>query len=428
MQVILWLEKALWSGPLLLGLMGSHLYFTLGLRGIQRRTLQGIRYSLCGDGGGVTSFGALTTALAAAIGTGNIIGVATAVALGGPGAVFWCWLTGVLGMATRYAETVLVLRHRRQRPDGTIAGGAMYVLEDRLHMPRTARCFAGLGVAAAVGTGALIQSNALATVLRPQISPVLTGLGTTILSATVILGGIRSISKCCEKLVPAMAGLYLLGCLAVLWVYRQYVPQALQVIVTGAFVPRAPVGGFVGSTILSAARSGTARGLFTNEAGMGTAPMAAAAVPSPDPAREALVSMTGVFWDTVVLCAMTGLMLVSAMLGAPEQFVHTDPGTMCTLAFSAIPFGAQLLTLCLMTFVFSTIVGWCWYGVCCWRYLFGNTLSWYRVLYLSAVFLGALGGLELVWSLGGVLAGLMAIPNLICLWRLRREAIGCLPE
>ena len=428
MAVILWLERVLWSGPLLLGLMGSHLYFTLRLRGVQRYTLRGIRYSLRREGTGITSFGALTTSLAAAIGTGNIIGVATAVALGGPGAVFWCWLTGLLGMATRYAEAILVLSHRRRLPGETMAGGAMYVLEDRLHMPKTARCFALFGVAAALGTGALIQSNALATVLRPHIPPAVTGLCAALLAGAVILGGISSISRVCEKLVPAMSGLYLLGCAGVLWVYRQYIPQALEIIFTGAFVPRAAAGGFVGSTLLTAARSGTARGQFTNESGMGTAPMAAAAAPCTDPAREALISMTGVFWDTVVLCAMTGLVLASAMLGSPESFSEAQPGTMCTLAFSGIPGGTLVLEVCLLVFAFSTIVGWCWYGECCWRYLLGGSLPAYRLLYLAAVFFGALEGLELVWSLGGILAGLMAIPNLICLWRLRREAAASLPK
>lgn len=431
MDVILWLERILWSGPLLVGLMGSHLYFTVRLRGIQRLTLRGIRLSLRSGRGanGVSSFGALATSLAAAIGTGNIIGIATAVALGGPGAVLWCWLTGVFGMATRYAEAVLSLRYRRALPDGTMAGGPMYVLEDRLHMPRTAKGFALLGIAAAVGTGALIQSNAVAVSLQTAagIPPLVSGLTVTVCAALVILGGVRSISSVCEKLVPAMSALYILGCLGVLWVNRALLPETLRVIVSGAFTTRAAGGGFVGSTFLTAARYGTARGLFTNESGMGTAPMAAAAAPCRNPAEEALVSMTGVFWDTVVICAMTGLVIVSSMLGFPALFQGAGPGELCQAAFSLIPMGRWMLTVSLTVFAFATIVGWCWYGECCWRYLFGErSLICYRCLYLASAFLGVFGGLKTVWSLGSVLAGLMAVPNLLCLLRLRQEAADSL--
>lgn len=433
MRIILWLERVLWSGPLLLGLMGSHVYFTLRLRGIQRLTGRGIRLSLKGGRGenGVSSFGALATSLAAAIGTGNIIGIATAVALGGPGAVLWCWLTGVFGMATRYAEAVLSLRYRRRLRDGSAVGGPMYVMEDRLRMPRMAKCFAVLGIAAAVGTGSLIQANAVGTTLRTaaHIPLALSGAVVTFLAGMVILGGVQSISSVCEKLVPAMSALYILGCVGVLWTNRMLLPETLRVIISGAFTPRAAGGGFVGSTLLTAARYGTARGLFTNESGMGTAPMAAAAAPCKNPAEEALVSMTGVFWDTVVICAMTGLVIVSAMLRAPELFAGAEAGQLCYLAFSMIPAGKWILTISLVIFAYATIVGWCWYGECCWRYLWGaKKLLWYRGLYLTAAFLGVFGGLKLVWSLGGILAGLMAVPNLICLWRLRGEAAESLRD
>ncbi len=431
MELVLRLERLLWSGPLLVGLMGSHLYFTVRLRGVQRLTLRGIHLSLRGGRGenGVSSFGALATSLAAAIGTGNIIGVATAVALGGPGAVLWCWLTGVLGMATRYAEAYLTLKYRRVR-DGQTLGGPMYVLEDRLHMPSAARCFALLGVAAAVGTGALIQSNAVGTALMSaaHIPPLLSGTVLTFLAGMVILGGVRSISAVSEKLVPAMSALYLLGCAGVLWSNREILPETLRVIVSGAFSLRSAGGGLAGSAMLLSARYGVARGLFTNESGMGTAPMAAAAAPCDDPVREALVSMTGVFWDTVVICAVTGLALVSSMLRFPAMFRGAEAGNLCALAFSQIPMGRWILTLSLTVFAFATIVGWCWYGECCWRYLSGRSLIWYRGLYLSAVFAGVFGGLDLMWSLGSVLAGLMAVPNLICLWRLRDEAAASAAE
>lgn len=426
MGMILWLERVLWSGPLLVMLMGSHLYFTVRLRGIQRLTLRGIRLSLRPRRGenGVSSFGALATSLAAAIGTGNIIGIATAVALGGPGAVFWCWLTGVFGMATRYAESVLSLQHRRRLRDGSMTGGPMYVMDGPLGMPWMGRCFAFLGIAAAVGTGSMIQANAVGTTLltAARIPLWLSGGVVMICAAMVILGGVQSISTVCEKLVPAMSALYIFGCIWVLAVNRAWLPETLRVIVTGAFTPRAAGGGFVGSTILTAARYGTARGLFTNESGMGTAPMAAVTAPCENPSEEALVSMTGVFWDTVVICAMTGLVIVSSMLRVPEMFSNADVGQLCYLAFSLIPMGKWILTISLVVFAFATIVGWCWYGESCWRYLWGeSSVFLYRVCYLVSAFLGVFGGLETVWSLGGVLAGLMAVPNLIALWLLRQE-------
>lgn len=425
MELIFALEGFLWSGPLLVMLMGSHIYFTLRLRGVQRYTLRGIRLSLgTGRGaGGMSAFGALATSLAAAIGTGNIIGVATAVALGGPGAVFWCWLTGALGMATRYGETLICLRHRRCEKSGRARGGAMYVMEDVLHRRGMGAVFAWMGVAAAVGTGALIQSNAIAAVLAPKGVPLwLTGAVTMVGAGAIILGGARSIAGVCEKLVPAMSALYLAGCAMVLCRCGDTVPAALGEILRGAFLPRAAGGGFVGSTLATALRYGTARGLFTNESGMGTAPLAAAAGPGERPEDEALVSMTGVFWDTVVLCAMTGVTLVAAMLKYPALFQGAGAGTMCLRAFSCIPGGEWILTISLLTFAFSTVVGWCYYGECCVEYLLGKRgVTGYRICYLLSVFLGAFVRLEWVWSLGGILAGAMALPNILMMLLLRRE-------
>lgn len=425
MYIIASLENALWSGPLLVLLMGSHFYFTVALKGVQRWTFRGIRLSLRGDRGenGVSSFGALSTSLAAAIGTGNIVGIATAVALGGPGAVLWCWFTGVFGMATRYAESVLSLNHRR-RENGSFLGGPMYVLEDRLRMPRMGKCFAFLGVLAAVGTGSLLQSNAVATTLRQAANVPLwvSGAVLTICAGMVILGGVQSISALCEKLVPAMSALYMLGCIWLLLANRAVLPETFQVIFSGAFSTEAAGGGIFGGILGAAARYGVARGLFTNEAGMGTAPMAAVAAPAENPAEEALVSMTGVFWDTVVICAMTGLALVSAMVRSPELFQGAAGSGLCYVAFSLIPGGGWILTVCLTVFAFATVVGWCWYGECCARYLFGEKgISGYRVLYLLGAFLGVFWAAESAWSFGGILAGLMAVPNLISLLLLRKE-------
>lgn len=422
MELVFLLERVLWSGPLLVLLMGTHLYMTVKLRGVQRHTLRGIRLSLRREPGesGISAFGALATSLAAAIGTGNIIGVATAIILGGPGAVFWCWFTGLFGMATRYGETVLCLLHRRKGQ-----GGAMYVLEDVLHRRGMAAAFAVFGVAAATGTGAMIQSNAMAAAMKSTCGmPVwITGLVVTVLAGAIILGGIRSVAGACERLVPAMSALYLLGCLTVLVRCRSCILPALGEILSGALSPRAAGGGFAGGTILTAARYGTARGLFTNESGMGTAPLAASAGPGRNPKEEALVSMTGVFWDTVVICAMTGVTLVAAMLKFPALFQNAGPETLCFLGFSCIPGGKWVLTASLMTFAFSTVVGWCYYGECCSRYLWGPRADRpYRGAYLICTLLGAFLKLELLWSLGAILAGLMALPNLYMLWRLRDQA------
>lgn len=424
MEFILKLENALWSGPLLVLLMGSHLYFTVSLKGVQRWTWRGIKLSLSPQRGenGVSSFGALATSLAAAIGTGNIVGIATAVALGGPGAVLWCWFTGVFGMATRYAESVLSLKHRRKEA-GTMVGGPMYVLED-LQMPRLGRCFAFLGVAAAVGTGSLLQANAVASTIQQAVGLPLwiSGLTLTVCSGMVILGGVQSISNLCEKLVPAMSALYMAGCIWLLLANRSVLPEALRVICSAALSPKAAGGGFVGFTIGTAARYGVARGLFTNEAGMGTAPMAAVIAPAKNAAEEALVSMTGVFWDTVVICAMTGLALVSSMLRVPEAFQGAEGSGLCYLAFSLIPGGGWILTVCLVVFAFATVVGWCWYGECCSRYLWGEkSVVFYRLFYLVGAFLGVFWGSESAWSFGGILAGLMAAPNLVSLLLLRKE-------
>ena len=432
MDWIMALENALWSGPLLVLLMGSHLYFTVALKGVQRWTMRGIKLSLSPQRGenGVSSFGALATSLAAAIGTGNIVGIATAVALGGPGAVLWCWLTGVFGMATRYAESVLSLKHRRQE-HGTVVGGPMYVLEDALDMPRLGKCFALLGVAAAVGTGALLQSNAVATTLEQAVGLPLwvSGVVLTVAGGMVILGGVKSISALCEKLVPAMSALYILGCLWLLAANHAVLPETFRVILHGAFTPRAAGGGVMGASLAAAIRYGVARGLFTNEAGMGTAPMAAVMAPVRSAGEEALVSMTGVFWDTVVICAMTGLALVSSMIRAPELFQGAAGSGLCYVAFSLIPGGGWVLTVCLVVFAFATVVGWCWYGECCSRYLWGEkSITAYRVCYLAGAFLGVFWGAESAWSFGGILAGLMAAPNLVSLLLLRREIIGSLSE
>lgn len=425
MELIFRLESLLWGGPLLVMLMGCHVFFTLYLRGPQRYTLRGIRLSLGRGKGeaGVSPFGALATSLAAAIGTGNIIGMASAVALGGPGAVFWCWVTGILGMATRYAETVLTLRYRKMLPEGGTVGGPMYVMDKALRWPRLGAIFSVLGVGAAFSTGAMIQSNAVGVCLFDMGVPKLvTAVVLTLGAGAIIMGGAKRIATVCEKLVPAMGALYLLGCLGVLYGNRQAILPALRLILTAAFTPRAAGGGFVASTLMGAMKYGTARGLFTNESGMGTGPMAAATAPCRSLEGEGLVGMTGVFWDTVVICAMTGITLVSAMVAHGEQFQGAAAGQMCALAFANIPGGQLILSGSLCIFAFATVVGWSHYGRVCWAYLFGPGASLiYSLCYLAAGFSGVFLRLETLWSLGGIVAGLMAVPNVISLVLLRKE-------
>jgi AGCS family alanine or glycine:cation symporter len=297
----------------------------------------------------------------------------------------------------------------------------MYLLEHQLHRPRLAKCFAFGVLAAALTTGAMIQTNAIGLGAgRWGISKLVCGAAVTALAAAGIWGGARSVARLCQWLVPVMSGLYLLGCFGVLWLHRGMVPEAARSILLGAFQPGAVAGGVSGG-MLTAVRYGVARGLFTNEAGMGTAPMAACAGPGSDPKRESLVAMTAVFWDTVVICGLTGLVVVSGMAASPDA---ASGQSLCWAAFSVLPYGAELLSLCLAVFAFATVVGWCWYGQCGWTYLWGGWgLGLYRVCYLASAFLGTFGGLSALWSLGSVLSGLLALPNLWCLWCLRREIV-----
>jgi len=412
------LNSYLWGPPMLVLLLGTHLFFTFRLRFIQRYTGLGIKLSFSKDTqgeGDVSHFGALTTALAATIGTGNIVGVATAVSLGGPGAVFWCWLTGVFGIATKYAEALLSVKYRVRTSDGTMLGGPMYALERGLRQKWLAILFSVFTAIAAFGIGNMVQSNSIANLAQENggFSPWLTGSVMTVLVALVILGGIRSIARVCEKLVPFMAVFYTLGCLIILALGYSTVPATLILIVKSAFTGQAAVGGFAGATVMMAARYGTARGLFSNESGLGSAPIVAAAAQTSHPVRQALVSSTGTFWDTVVVCAMTGLVLVNT--GAWTQGL--DGAKLTNAAFHSITyFGPLILTVGLLTFVFTTIIGWEYYGERAMEYLFGKKAIWpYRIVWVGAVMVGSVATLPVVWNFADAANAMMAIPNLIAL-------------
>ena len=415
------LSNLLWGWPMIILLLGTHIYLTIILRFPQRHIFKAIRLSIKRDHeatGDVSQFASLATALAATIGTGNIIGVATAIALGGPGAVLWCWLTGVFGISTKYAEGLLAIKYRKKKNDGKIIGGPMFALEYGLGWKWLAILFAIFTACAAFGIGNTVQANAIATLTHEtyQISPFITGAFVCFMTGAVVLGGVKSIARVCSLLVPFMALFYVLGCIYIISLNIAYVLPAIKLIIVSAFSPQAAGGGFVGTTVMMAARFGIARGLFSNESGLGSAPIVAAAAQTRNPVRQALVSSSGTFWDTVIICAMTGIVIVSSVLAYPD--ITFDNGAVLTkVAFSKIPVvGTPLLTFGLLTFAFSTILGWCYYGERAIEYLKGR--KWvlgYRIIYIIAVFLGSVMNLGVVWNIADCMNALMAIPNLISL-------------
>ena len=409
----------IWGVPMLVMLFGAHLFLTARLRLVQRHIPKAIRLSLSPDEGSqgeISQFGALATALAATIGTGNIIGVSTAIALGGPGAVLWCCLTGVFGIATKYGEALLAVKYRTRGKTGAIVGGPMYTIERGLGWKWLAVIFAAFTVLATFGAGCTVQSHAITDVIHTTfgVAPAISGLVVTAVTAVVILGGVKSIAKVCEKLVPFMSLFYILGCIAILVLNAPYLGEALALIVKSAFGFQQIAGGFAGGAMMAACRYGMARGLFSNESGLGTAPIAAATAQTKNPVRQALVSMTGTFWDTVIVCAMTGIVVVSSMVKQPQLYQGASDDAMTRLAFANLPAGQIVLALALSVFAFTTILGWSYYGERCVEYLFGpKGIPVYRLVFLVVLFIGAVANLELVWSFADLMNGLMAFPNLL---------------
>lgn len=413
------LNGYLWGIPMIVLLLGTHLYLTIRLRFPQRYIFKAIRLSFTrdkGSTGDVSQFSALATSLAGTIGTGNIIGVATAVTLGGPGAVFWCWMTGVLGIATKYSEGLLAIKYRVQTKDGKMLGGPMYALERGLGYRWLGLVFAFCTVVASFFIGNMIQCNSISTLLSEgySVPPIATGITIALLTCGVIMFGVKGIARVCEGLVPFMALLYVGGCLWLLILNHAYVLPALKLILTDAFSSRAAAGGFVGASVMVAMRYGIARGLFSNESGLGSAPIVAAAAQTRNPVRQALVSSTSPFWDTVVICAITGIVLVSSIMADPG--IDSSAGaTLTKVAFGQIPtFGPLVLTLGIVTFSFSTILGWSYLGEKALEYMFGRRARYvYRVLWIAATFIGSITALDLVWNLGDTCNALMAFPNII---------------
>jgi len=417
-EVMVQISDLLWGYPLIILLFGTHLLLTFRLRFIQRYIGRAIKISFKRDKegrGDISQFGALTTALAATIGTGNIVGVSTAVAAGGPGAVLWMWLTGVFGIATKYSEAVLSVKYRIRMPDGTMAGGPMYVLERGLNKKWLAVLFAAFTSVTAFGIGNMVQANSISVMVQEtfQIPMWVTGLVLAALTAVVIIGGIRSIARVCEGLVPFMAITYVAGCLIILGMNIGGIPDTISLIFNSAFTGHAAIGGFLGAGMKEAIRFGIARGLFSNESGLGSAPIVAAAAQTKNPIRQALVSSTGTFWDTVVVCAITGLVIVNS----GEWMKGLTGAALTKQAFSDFHIiGPVVLTLGLLTFVFSTILGWSYYGEKAAEYLLGNRIvKPYRYLWVLFVMIGSVLSLNIVWTFADITNALMALPNLISL-------------
>ncbi len=417
----------LWMGPLLILLVGVGVYLTIGLRGIQfRKTPHAFRVLASSrkkdkdDAGDISPFQALTTALSATVGTGNIAGVATAIAAGGPGALFWMWIMGIIGMATKFSEVYLALRFREVGPDGKMCGGPMYYIEKGLGQKWLAVIFAVCGVAASLGAGNMVQSHSIAMASKNLfgLEPWMTSIISIILVAMVIFGGIVRIGKVTEKLVPFMAVIYFLGALVILIINFDRIPGAIMLIIDSALNPTAAVGGFAGATVAAAMRYGVARGAFSNEAGLGSAAIAHAAAITHLPGRQALIGMLGVLFDTLIICTMTGLVIVTT--GVWDSGLTSVDLT--THAFNiGMPFlgsgGGYIVSVGLILFALTTIIGWSYYGLQFVEYLIGlRAANAYKWVFLALIFVGANLKVDLVWNVVDILVAVMAIPNIIALF------------
>jgi alanine or glycine:cation symporter, AGCS family len=406
-----------WGPPMLILLVGTGLYLTIILKGLQFRALpHAIKLIWAkdkGHDGDISHFAALMTALAATVGIGNIVGVATAITLGGPGAVFWMWMTGLVGMATKYSEAVLAVKYREKGPHG-MRGGPMYYLSNGVGLPWLGTLFSLFTVCAAFGIGNMTQSNATAKILEAtfQIPTITTGIFLTLLTGLVIIGGIKAIGKFTSFIVPFMIVTYVACSLWVLALNVSEIPEAFGLIFYHAFNPSAASGGFVGATIAAAMRYGIARGVFSNESGLGSAPIAAAAARTNDPVKQALVSMTQTFIDTLVVCTMTALVILTAT--SWTQGISAGELTSASMAETLGNTGGIIVAIATAFFAFSTLIGWSYYGEKAIEYLFGGkAIKIFRIFFTVAAMIGAITSLEFVWNFSDLMNGLMAIPNLI---------------
>lgn len=430
----------LWNNFLIVLLPALHIFTSVKTGFIQKRLFKGIRLSVKRDTGegGISPFKALACTLASTIGTGNIIGVGTAVVLGGPGAVFWCWIAGIFGIATKYAETLLAVKHRKKTKTGRFTGGAMYLLRDKLNMPVTAGLFSFFGLAASFGIGCGVQTGSIAHTLKNCFSDivlldfsgesltlleVITGTAAAALCGLSIIKGVKSVSSISGVLVPAMAGVYTLGCLFLLVSNFSYIPQAFSSILSEAFGFKSIAGGFTGALLVNSCRFGISRGLFSGESGMGSAPLVAVETKTDSPEKTALITSTGTFWDTGVLCLLTGLTAVTTAQAIGLNLSSVSGESLMYLVFSSIPFiGKTLIVLCILSFAFTTVIGWSCYGEKCWIYLFGERrIMLFRILWVSAAAFSPLISMELVWCFSDIFNGLMTLPNTAAIFLLSGE-------
>lgn len=428
------INSFLWSGPLLLLLCFTHGYFSFRTGFIQKKLPKALRLSTSNlskttttqkstskNPHGLGAFASLATTLAATLGTGNIIGISTAIAFGGPGAVFWCWITGVFGMATSYVECYLSLLFRERRADGSFCGGPMYLMKHQLKRPIIAKLYAYLLLASSFCVGCSTQSQAVTDTLHTlfDVPKVISGILLAFLIGLVLLKGIKGIGTVCTFLVPAMGFFYLFACIILLFFHIEYLLDALNVILSSAFSFSSVSGGILGSSFLLSARYGIARGLFTNEAGLGSAPVTAANSDG-EADQQALVLMSATFWDTVVMCGITGLVIVSAGLAIPELFTTYSPGDYTFAAFSSLPFGSEVLAISIVFFAIATLLGWSFFGEKATEFLFGTEqIKTYRFLYCCMIFVGSQMTLSLVWELSDFFNALMILPNILSLFLLR---------
>jgi len=416
------INNVVWGWPMIILLLGTHIFLTFKLKFIQRYVFKAFKLAFTKDKGApgdVSQFGALSTALAATLGTGNIVGVAMAIYLGGPGAIFWLWITGFFGIATKYSEGLLAIKYRVRTSDGTMLGGPMYALDRGLKMKWLGVLFAIFCSIAAFGIGNMVQVNAISVMMENtfHINVHITGIVLFIITFAVIVGGIKSIASVSAKIVPAYAVVFILMNLFVICLNYTYVPGALALIVKSAFTARAAGGGFVASTLLMAMRFGVARGLFSNESGLGSAPLAAAAAVTRNPVRQALVSMSAVFLDTIVMCFLTGLMLVTTIMKHPAGYEGLEGGQFVAFAYNQIPIiGPIILTVGVFLFAWTTVLGWCYYAERTMEYLFGKKcILPFRIVFSVVAYIGAVVPLAVVWSAADMFNAFMAIPNLVSL-------------
>ena len=422
LAILTQIRDYIWGLPLIILLVGTGVFLTIRLRGLQ---IRGLFYSLNlafikrkeddQEKGDISHFQALMTALAATVGTGNIVGVAIAIVVGGPGALFWMWITGLFGMATKYSEAVLAIKYREKDEFGTMSGGPMYYLSKGLKAKWLGVLFAVFAFLAAFGIGNMVQSNSVADSVQTSLGvpPWVTGLTLAAFTAMVVLGGIKSIAKVTQVLVPIMIIVYFFGATIILIMKITDIPQIFALIFKSAFTPTAAYGGFLGATVMHTIRMGVSKGVFSNESGLGSAPIAAAAARTPNPVKQALVSMTQTFIDTLVICTMTGLVILSSDLWT-SGYTGAELTTIVFDTFLPGGFGGFIVTVSLICFAYSTILGWCYYGEKSIEYLFSErAVKSYRIVFVIFVAIGAMLKLEIVWRVSDIMNGLMAFPNLV---------------